>query len=90
MFSPEGLPKRAVIKTDWQEVRSEEEMQFELNLMSPDVTHHHVVDQSEHLPLICYRNYEDSHLYYDIARKNDLNHLRDLIPGNTLKLFPIK
>lgn len=90
LFSSVGLPKRAVISTEWQEVRSEGEIQLLLNLMSPDVTHHHVVDNSEHLPLICYRNYEDSKFYYEVARKNDLNNLREINAGDTIKLFPIK
>lgn len=90
LFAPSGLPLRAVITTEWQEMRSEEETQFLLNLMSPDVTHHHEMIAGEHLPLVCYKTYDDSALYYQVAEKNNLDNLRENQLGNTIKLFPIK
>ncbi len=90
MFSPAGFPLRAVISTEWQEMISNELGQRILNLLSPDVTHLHQIRDEEFLPLICYRTYKDDALYLQVAQKNNLNNLRQLRTGETLKLHPLK
>lgn len=90
MFTPAGLPLRAVISTQWQEMISKEYGQMLLNLLSPDVTHIHDIIDKESLPLICYRTYKDTKYYVQVAQGNKLNNLRELTVGKKLKLHPLK
>jgi hypothetical protein len=90
MFSPEGMPIRAVISTDWEEYKPVDILGKILNLLSPDVTHRHTVIAGESLPLITYRTYKDDKYYLDVARTNDLDTIRSLKPGTELDLYPLE
>ena len=90
LFSPVGVPLRAVISTSWQEYKAESLKQILNNLRSPDVTHQHTIKESEHLSLVSYGVYDDPKYYYEVGEKNGLDNLRKLKPGNNLQLFPLK
>ena len=90
LFSPEGMPLRAVISTDWEEMQPEGLLANILNFLSPDVTHRHTVIAGEHLSLITYRTYKTDSYYYEVARANGLNNLRQLSPGQVVELYPLE
>lgn len=90
MMSPEGFPLRAVISTEWEEIITDDLGGKILNLLSPDVTHRHQVTGDEHLPLVCYRTYNDESLYYQVAETNNLDSLRKLNNGDKINLYPIQ
>lgn len=90
LFSPLGIPLRAVISTSWQEYKAVSLTEFLKDLRSPDVTHQHIIKESEHLSLITYGVYDDPKYYYEVGEKNGLDNLRKLKSGNNLQLFPLK
>ena len=89
LFSPVGRPLRATINATF---RGDElrilQAAFD-KIFSADLTHYHIVKEGETLPLIASQVYGDASLYIEIARVNDLNNFRALIPGTQLTLPPI-
>jgi hypothetical protein len=90
LFSPLGVPLRAVISTSWREYKAIQLTEFIKNMLSPDVTHQHTIRENEHLSLVTYGVYEDPRYYYEVGEKNELDNLRKLNPGDSLQLFPLK
>ena len=62
----------------------------EANKKSPDLTHKVVTREGDTLPLICYDIYGDSSYYLEVAKYNNIANFRNLIPGTTLYVPPIK
>jgi nucleoid-associated protein YgaU len=89
LFSPEGMPLRAVISTDWEEAVSDDVISQVLNLLSPDVTHRHTVIAGENLSLLSHRTYKDEKYYMGVARANGLDTVRSITPGKILELYPL-
>ncbi len=89
LFSPEGMPLRAVISTEWKESVSKGGREMLLNLLSPDVTHHHTVLADENLSQLSYETYKEEKYYMEVARTNGLDNVRSLTPGQNLELYPL-
>ncbi|MCP5244469.1 MAG: peptidoglycan-binding protein [Burkholderiales bacterium] len=89
LFKPNGVPLRAKVSLTFIEYQSNEEIENIANNQSPDLTHHVVVKAGDTLPLLCYRIYQNSAYYPEVARVNNLTHFRDLKPGMRLQFPPL-
>lgn len=87
LFHPNGEALRAKIKMSFIEARTAAQEALEAKRRSPDLTHVVRVRQGDTLPLLCHRIYRDAGKYLEIARHNELDNFRDLVP-NTLLRFP--
>lgn len=89
LFRSNGLPLRAVISTSWKEFKPIVLSSLIDNLQSPDVTHQHLVREREHLTTITNDVYENPKYYLQVARSNNLNNVRKVLPGSLIKLYPL-
>jgi len=90
LFSPEGVPLRAVLSITLREYKTLERQLEQLNLQTADHTRVHTVQQGETLPHIAYQAYRDPALWRLIADANGLLRPRDLVPGTVLKLPAVR
>ncbi len=92
LFSPQGVPLRAIVTVAFREYRTLEEQLQELNLQSADRTRRLAVRRGDSLARIAAREYGDPRLWRDIADMNPsvaANPLR-LRPGDVLVLPPVE
>jgi hypothetical protein len=87
MFKPGGQPLRAKLKLTFKGAVSAKEESLKSNRSSPDLSHQVMVLAGDTLPMLCYRIYNDSAYYPEVARFNGLNSFTALVPGTRL-LFP--
>ena len=90
LFKPSGVPLRAKVSLTFIEYQSSEEIVKEAQNESPDLTHLVEVKAGDTLPLLCYRIYQNSAYYPDVARINNLTHFNDIKPGMQLKFPPLQ
>lgn len=90
IFSPQGLPLRAVLKTTFIEVTESTKRSALENRSSPDLTHVRTVKEGDTLPLMTYRIYGDAKYYLEVARINGLTNFRKLEAGTELVFPPIE
>jgi hypothetical protein len=90
LFSPAGLPLRAVISATFKEHRDSVLGQLLKNLASPDISHAHQVTEGEHLTTIVHGVYKDPARYMAVAAANGLDTVRALAPGSALYLPPVR
>lgn len=90
MFSPLGLPIRAVMKVKFREHIEQELEDKALNLMSPDVDHQHQVRAGDHLTKIANETYKDPAFYLNVAKANNLDTVRNLTVGSTIHMPKVK
>jgi hypothetical protein len=86
LFGPDGTPLRAFADVTFVESRPNCERANSDQFNSPDVTKVHIVKRGDTLPLIASKFYNDSSLYIEIARVNNLVNFRNLEPGTRLIL----
>ncbi|RLA03855.1 MAG: hypothetical protein DRQ54_10265 [Gammaproteobacteria bacterium] len=87
LFKADGFPLRAKIKATFA-VNVEDTLRVaEERKSSPDLTHRRIVQEGDHLPLMCHQIYGEPGYYLEVARFNRLNNYRDLSVGQEL-LFP--
>jgi nucleoid-associated protein YgaU len=89
LFSPEGVPLRAVLSVTLREYKTLDEQLEQLNLSSPDRTHSHLVQRGETLAAIAARHYRRPGEWRRIADANGLDDPRRLDPGALLTVPPI-
>ena len=90
LFKPSGVPLPAKVSLTFIEYQSSEEIVKEAQNESPDLTHLVEVKAGDTLPLLCYRIYQNSAYYPDVARINNLTHFNDIKPGMQLKFPPLQ
>ncbi|AVI50444.1 hypothetical protein C5O00_04400 [Pukyongia salina] len=90
LFKPNGSPIRAKASVKFEEASDVNTIAKEANKKSPDLTHKVVTREGDTLPLICYDIYGDSSYYLEVAKYNNIANFRNLIPGTTLYVPPIK
>ncbi|NER96091.1 MAG: hypothetical protein F6J86_19975 [Symploca sp. SIO1B1] len=90
LFTRSGNPLRANLDVVFIGELEESKRVKEENKSSPDLTHVREVKNSDTLPLMAQEIYEDSAYYIQLARANNLNNFRQLKPGTTINLPPIK
>jgi len=91
LFSPAGIPLRAVLSVSFREYKTLEDQLRELNLQSPDRTKRRVVKEGDTLNRISAEEYKDPHQWRLIAKYNAgvLPSLLRLVPGTILIIPPI-
>jgi nucleoid-associated protein YgaU len=90
LFHPDGAPLRAKVALSFVEAVTETMEAVEANRSSPDMTHMVMVREGDTLPLLCHRIYNDAARYLEIARLNNLDGFRSLMPGTLLRFPPIR
>jgi nucleoid-associated protein YgaU len=90
LFSPDGVPLRAMLSVTLREYVTLQQQLEQLNLRTADHTRVHVVKEGENLPYIAYVAYKSPGLWRIIADANGLLNLRDLQPGMVLRLPPLR
>jgi hypothetical protein len=89
LFNPDGKPIRALAKVKVKESIEEKKRVAAAGNKSPDLTHVRVVKAGDTLPLMCHRIYGDSRYYPMVARANQMDNMRRLVPGTTVVFPPI-
>lgn len=90
LFTPEGLPLRALLSANFVEHKDPETSELEKNLSSPDIEHAHFAHDSDILPTVVDRIYRAPRHYIAVAEANGLNTVRRLETGTTLLLPPLR
>ncbi len=90
LFSPKGVPLRATLTVMLREYKTLKEQLQQLNLMSPDLTHSHVVQQGETLSSIAGQMYNRPGQWRAIADANAIEDPRRLVAGAMLAVPPIR
>ena len=88
-LQPAGLRLRATLTVSLKEYKTLSEQIAELNMLSADHTHSHVVQIGETLAQISASVYNDPTQWRAIAAANALTNPLDLIPGATLQIPPL-
>jgi nucleoid-associated protein YgaU len=88
VFSPEGIPLRAVLTVGLREYKTLDEQLAQLNLTSPDRTHSHVTQNGETLSRIAAQYYRNAGDWRLIADANGIEDPRRLLPGVFLQIPP--
>ncbi len=86
-FDRDGTPLRAELAVTLIGDIALDKLAKEAGKTSPDLTHSRTVKQGDTLPLLVQEIYGSSEHYLDVARFNQLDHFRQLTPGQAL-LFP--
>jgi hypothetical protein len=90
LFRPDGVPLRAVITASFSDNSDDQTRVAMAQDQSPDLTHYQIVKAGDTLPLLCYEIYGDPGLYLRVARANDLDDFRNLVPGTRLRFPPLE
>ncbi len=87
LFKADGTPLRVVINATFTEAISNEEREAEEPASSPDLTHVRIVKEGDTLPAMAYKIYGDFKYYLEVAKANNLQDFRNLLPGQKI-FFP--
>jgi hypothetical protein len=88
LFKPDGSPLRAKLTAVFSESVDEQLRTAREDETSPDLTRVRILRQDETLPNIAYQHYGDAAEYARLARFNNLDDFRALVPGQSLALPP--
>jgi len=89
LFKADGTPIRATGKLTIKESISKKDEEAEKSNNSPDLTHVRTVREGDTLPLMTNRIYGSPKYYLEVARVNQLNDFRNLVPGTQLYFPPV-
>lgn len=89
LFSPSGVPVRAVVSVAFREYKSLEDQLAELKLESADHTSRRVVRRGDTLAGLAAEAYGDPRQWKRIAEANDVADPRHLAPGAELAIPPL-
>ena len=90
LFSPDGVPLRAVITATFTDNSDDQTRVAVTRDESPDLTHIHLVKAGDTLPTLCQKFYGDVSYYTAVATFNNLNNFRQLQPGQRLIFPPLR
>lgn len=90
LFEPSGRPLRAKVKATFAENVEDALRVKKENKSSPDLTHVRVVQEGDHLTLMCARIYGDPSYYVQVAEINGLDNYRQLEAGQTIRFPPLR
>ncbi len=90
LFSPEGVPLRAVVTASFKGIVEELLRLARENNNSPDLTHVRTVKEGDTLPWMTFKIYGDSKYYLQVATANKLTNFRRLQPGQQIEFPPIE
>jgi nucleoid-associated protein YgaU len=89
LFSPEGVPLRAILTVTLREYKTLEQQLKQLNLNSPDKTQSHVVKRGDTLSAIAGKHYRLPSAWRAIATENAISDPRRLSAGTFLRVPPM-
>ena len=89
LFKPNGNPLRAKVTATFVKYQVPEKTFRLKRINSPDLTHCKTSKEGDRLDLMCFDTYDDSGLFLQVARANDLSTLRKIKAGNELYFPPI-
>lgn len=89
LFSSQGAPLRAIVKTTFIGSVGDKKRVAKENAQSPDLTKVRVIMEGDTLPLLCYKIYGDAKYYIEVAQVNNLNDFRYLKTGSKIKFPPL-
>jgi nucleoid-associated protein YgaU len=89
LFTPKGVPLRCKLTTQFTQYLSAEKLQLKARKSSSDMTHRRTVVAGDTLPLLCFKIYQDSKYYIDVARANRLDSFKNLEPGRQIFFPPL-
>ena len=90
LFKPDGTPIRAEADVTFHTSESEAEAEKAAGKKSPDITHLRQVKAGDRLPNMCNNIYEGTNFYIQVAKHNQVNHLRSIKPGTTINFPPLR
>jgi nucleoid-associated protein YgaU len=90
LFDRNGTPLRAKVNCGFLERKEPGAEGRETMYESSDLTRYRQIKQGDSLSLIAKENYDESLYYIQIAKANKLKNFRNLQPGTTLILPPMK
>lgn len=86
LFSPSGVPLRAIVNLTLREFKPLHEQLPRTNPSSPDRTHLHVLREGETLAAIAWRYHLRTDSWREIADANGIEDPRRLLPGRILSI----
>jgi nucleoid-associated protein YgaU len=89
LFSPEGVPLRAILTVTLREYKTLDQQLKQLNLNSPDKTQSHVVKRGDTLSAIAGTHYRTPGAWRAIATENAISDPRRLSAGTFLRVPPM-
>ncbi|MEM8906605.1 MAG: LysM peptidoglycan-binding domain-containing protein [Bacteroidota bacterium] len=89
LFKPDGTPLRAEADVTFQTSDNAKAAEEKADRQSSDLTHSRQIKAGDRLPNICNSIYEGTNYYVQVAKHNQLNHLRTLKPGTQLSFPPL-
>ncbi len=89
-FEKNGAPLRATLKSVFIEDLESSKRLRKDGKSSPDLSHSRVVKHGDTLPLLSKEIYGSAKYYLQIAQINNLDHFRDLTPGQVLVFPPLQ
>jgi len=90
LFRPNGEALRAKASLKFVSYDSAYEEAVKAKRSSPDMTHVVTVKAGDTLPLLCQKIYGDVSWYMHVARENNLDGFRNLVPGMELHFPPVR
>lgn len=90
LFTPHGVPLRAVITASFTDNSDDQTRVAMAQDESADLTHVRLVKAGDSLPLMCDEIYGDPRMYLHVARANGLDDFRNLAPGTRLRFPPLE
>jgi len=90
LFDESGDPIRAELDISFVADKSAKTIAREAGKNSPDLTHVRTVKSGDTLPFLCQQIYGSSKHYLMIARVNNLDNFRHLVPGQQLNFPPLQ
>lgn len=90
LFKPDGVPLRAVITAAFIDNSDDKTRVAMAQDESPDLTHFRLVKAGDTLPMLCHEIYGDPGMYLRVARANELDDFRELVPGTRLRFPPLE
>lgn len=90
LFKADGTPLRAEATANFKTSSTKEEILLKAKNKSPDVTHIRTFMAGERLPLMCNEIYGGPNYYIQVARYNQIDHLRQIPIGQKLVFPPLQ
>jgi nucleoid-associated protein YgaU len=90
LFTPNGVPLRAIISATFTDHSSDKTRVAMAQDQSPDLTHVRLVKANDTLPALCFDIYGEPRHYLDVARANRLDDFRRLQPGTKVFFPPLQ
>ena len=89
VFNPDGTPVRAEAEAEFKTASATQEALLNAKKSSPDMTHIKILKAGDSLPGLCQEIYSGENYFVQVAKANNLNHLRGLKVGQNLSFPPL-